>query len=58
SFAVESCVATQLVVASDEDGSPSIRLWDMRNIMTPIKEFLGHRYEEYNDTDKGVFGAH
>ncbi|XP_057748761.1 protein transport protein SEC31 homolog B [Arachis stenosperma] len=35
-------VATQLVVASDEDGSPSLRLWDMRNIMTPIKEFVGH----------------
>lgn len=35
-------VATQLVVASDEDGSPSLRLWDMRNVMTPIKEFVGH----------------
>ncbi|XP_057456926.1 protein transport protein SEC31 homolog B [Lotus japonicus] len=35
-------IATQLVVASDEDGSPSLRLWDMRNIITPIKEFVGH----------------
>ncbi|KAK7839235.1 protein transport protein sec31 like protein b, partial [Quercus suber] len=35
-------VATQLVVASDEDSSPSVRLWDMRNIMTPVKEFTGH----------------
>ncbi|XP_051146366.1 protein transport protein SEC31 homolog B [Andrographis paniculata] len=35
-------VATQLIVASDEDGSPSLRLWDMRNIMTPVKEFVGH----------------
>ncbi|XP_028776350.1 protein transport protein SEC31 homolog B [Neltuma alba] len=35
-------IATQLVVASDEDGSPTVRLWDMRNIMTPIKEFVGH----------------
>ncbi|KAF7824612.1 protein transport protein SEC31-like protein B-like [Senna tora] len=35
-------IATQLVVASDEDGSPSLRLWDMRNIMTPVKEFVGH----------------
>ncbi|KAF7836110.1 protein transport protein SEC31-like protein B-like [Senna tora] len=34
--------ATELVVASDEDGSPSLRLWDMRNIMTPVKEFVGH----------------
>lgn len=63
-------VATQLVVASDEDGSPMLRvmvllmillllriticwefvnfwyyckqLWDMRNIMSPVKEFVGH----------------
>ncbi|KAK4770609.1 hypothetical protein SAY87_031141 [Trapa incisa] len=35
-------VATQLVVASDEDSSPTIRLWDMRNIMSPVKEFIGH----------------
>ncbi|KAL0429212.1 UNVERIFIED_CONTAM: protein transport protein SEC31B [Sesamum radiatum] len=35
-------VATQLIVASDEDNSPSLRLWDMRNIMTPVKEFVGH----------------
>ncbi|XP_068328890.1 protein transport protein SEC31 homolog B-like [Pyrus communis] len=35
-------IATQLVVASDEDGSPSLRLWDMRNIMSPVKEFVGH----------------
>ncbi|KAJ6385250.1 hypothetical protein OIU77_028438 [Salix suchowensis] len=41
-------VATQLVVASDEDGSPSLRLWDMRNILEPVKEFVGHT--------KGVIG--
>ncbi|KAJ6299438.1 hypothetical protein OIU76_020409 [Salix suchowensis] len=41
-------VATQLVVASDEDGSPSLRLWDMRNIIEPVKEFVGHT--------KGVIG--
>ncbi|XP_030495434.2 protein transport protein SEC31 homolog B [Cannabis sativa] len=35
-------VATQLVVASDEDGSPALRLWDMRNIMSPVAEFVGH----------------
>ncbi|GFP92420.1 protein transport protein sec31 homolog b [Phtheirospermum japonicum] len=35
-------VATQLIVASDEDNSSSLRLWDMRNIMTPVKEFVGH----------------
>ncbi|GLT39684.1 hypothetical protein SLA2020_138620 [Shorea laevis] len=35
-------VATQLVVASDDDGSPSLRLWDMRNVMSPVKEFVGH----------------
>ncbi|KAF1896386.1 hypothetical protein Lal_00034084 [Lupinus albus] len=35
-------IATQLVVASDDDISPSLRLWDMRNTMTPVKEFVGH----------------
>lgn len=35
-------LATQLVVASDEDSSPTLRLWDMRNIMSPVKEFAGH----------------
>ncbi|GAA0143231.1 vesicle coat protein [Lithospermum erythrorhizon] len=35
-------VVTQLIVASDEDSSPALRLWDMRNIMSPVKEFVGH----------------
>ncbi|CAK9147519.1 unnamed protein product, partial [Ilex paraguariensis] len=34
--------ATQLIVASDEDSSPSLRIWDMRNTMSPLKELLGH----------------
>ncbi|XP_043723401.1 protein transport protein SEC31 homolog B-like isoform X1 [Telopea speciosissima] len=35
-------VATQLIVASDDDSLPSLRLWDMRNSMSPLKEFVGH----------------
>lgn len=69
-------LATQLIVASDEDNSPTLRvrniyvqalyiyiktflkgclnlfllviasvhfqMWDMRNTMTPVKEFVGH----------------
>ncbi|XP_052211325.1 protein transport protein SEC31 homolog B-like [Diospyros lotus] len=35
-------MATQLIVASDDDSSPSLRLWDMRNIMSPVREFVGH----------------
>ncbi|KAL1559573.1 transducin family protein / WD-40 repeat family protein [Salvia divinorum] len=35
-------IATQLIVASDEDSSPSLRLWDMRHIVSPVKEFVGH----------------
>ncbi|GAB4828035.1 Protein transport protein Sec31B [Ancistrocladus abbreviatus] len=35
-------IATQLVVASDDDDSPFLRLWDMRNIMLPVKEYVGH----------------
>ncbi|CAH9098983.1 unnamed protein product [Cuscuta epithymum] len=34
--------ATQLIVASDEDSSPSLTMWDMRNVMSPVKEFVGH----------------
>ncbi|KAL8514905.1 hypothetical protein ACS0TY_013837 [Phlomoides rotata] len=36
-------IAYQIVVALDEDNSPSLRLWDMRNIMSPVKEFVGHQ---------------
>ncbi|XP_010694716.2 protein transport protein SEC31 homolog B isoform X2 [Beta vulgaris subsp. vulgaris] len=35
-------VATQLAVASDDDSSPSLKLWDMRNIMSPVRELVGH----------------
>ncbi|KAH7848764.1 hypothetical protein Vadar_007432 [Vaccinium darrowii] len=35
-------LATQLIVASDDDSSPSFRLWDMRNTMQPVREFVGH----------------
>ncbi|KAF5180814.1 transport protein SEC31-like protein, partial [Thalictrum thalictroides] len=35
-------VATQLIVASDDDASPSLRLWDVRNTISPVKEFVGH----------------
>ncbi|OMO91413.1 hypothetical protein COLO4_18389 [Corchorus olitorius] len=34
-------VATQHV-ASDEDGSPALSLWDMQNIMSLVEEFVGH----------------
>ncbi|XP_076887936.1 protein transport protein SEC31 homolog B-like isoform X1 [Bidens hawaiensis] len=34
--------ATQLIVASDDDNSPSLRIWDMRNTMTPLRELSGH----------------
>eukprot|EP00268_Persea_americana_P017116 TRINITY_DN181_c0_g1_i12.p1 TRINITY_DN181_c0_g1~~TRINITY_DN181_c0_g1_i12.p1 ORF type:complete len:1148 (-),score=249.03 TRINITY_DN181_c0_g1_i12:606-4049(-) len=35
-------LSTQLIVASDDDSSPSLRLWDMRNTISPLKEFVGH----------------
>ncbi|XP_071735877.1 protein transport protein SEC31 homolog B-like isoform X2 [Rutidosis leptorrhynchoides] len=34
--------ATQLIVASDDDSSPSLRIWDMRNTMSPLRELTGH----------------
>jgi protein transport protein SEC31 len=41
-------VATQLVVASDDDMAPSLQLWDLRNSVSPVREFHGHA--------KGVLG--
>ncbi|KAG1669386.1 hypothetical protein FOA52_004037 [Chlamydomonas sp. UWO 241] len=41
-------VATQLVVASDDDRSPTLQMWDLRNSVSPLKEFVGHT--------KGVLG--
>ncbi|KAG0569564.1 hypothetical protein M758_6G095900 [Ceratodon purpureus] len=35
-------VATQLIVASDDDRSPSLQVWDLRNSASPIKELVGH----------------
>ena len=35
-------VATQLLVASEDDGTPSLQLWDLRYSMAPVKELLGH----------------
>lgn len=35
-------VATQLVVASDDDRSPTLQMWDLRNSASPIAEFVGH----------------
>jgi protein transport protein SEC31 len=29
-------------VASDEDNSPTLRIWDLRNTISPFKEFVGH----------------
>ncbi|ESQ43725.1 hypothetical protein EUTSA_v10005758mg [Eutrema salsugineum] len=36
-------IATQIMVASDDDSSPTLKLWDMRNIMSPVREFTGHQ---------------
>ncbi|XP_058078793.1 protein transport protein SEC31 homolog B-like isoform X2 [Magnolia sinica] len=35
-------LAIELLVASDDDSSPALRLWDVRNTMSPLKEFVGH----------------
>lgn len=34
--------ATQLIVASADDRSPSLQVWDLRNSISPVKELLGH----------------
>lgn len=40
---------TQLLVAYDDDRSPSMQLWDLRNVQYPIKETAGH--------SKGILGV-
>ncbi|XP_078170862.1 protein transport protein SEC31 homolog B-like isoform X3 [Carex rostrata] len=35
-------MSTQLIVASDDDSSPSLRVWDVRKTISPLKEFVGH----------------
>jgi len=35
-------VATQLIVASDDDRAPALQLWDLRNSVSPVKELTGH----------------
>ncbi|KAM7252020.1 hypothetical protein ACFE04_023903 [Oxalis oulophora] len=32
----------ELITASDDDIAPSLKLWDMRHMLTPVKEFVGH----------------
>lgn len=34
--------ATQVLTASEDDASPFLYLWDLRNIYTPIRKFAGH----------------
>ncbi|KAL5199137.1 hypothetical protein ABZP36_002649 [Zizania latifolia] len=35
-------LSTQLIVASDDDNSPSLRVWDVRKTISPVREFVGH----------------
>ena len=35
-------IATQVMVASDDDASPSLQLWDLRNANAPLMELHGH----------------
>lgn len=35
-------IATQLIVASDDDRTPTLQMWDLRNSVSPLKEFVGH----------------
>ncbi|CEF99808.1 Helicase, C-terminal [Ostreococcus tauri] len=35
-------VATQLIVASDDDRSCTLQVWDLRNSISPAREFVAH----------------
>lgn len=47
-------VATQLLVASEDDGTPSLQLWDLRYSMAPVKQLLGHTKARHISDDIGV----
>ncbi|PRP76754.1 protein transport protein SEC31 isoform 1 [Planoprotostelium fungivorum] len=34
--------ATQLIVASEDDATPVIEIWDLRNTVVPVRELSGH----------------
>ena len=36
------CAHVQLVVASDNDATPTLQVWDLRNSISPVKELTGH----------------
>ncbi|PWA39647.1 WD40/YVTN repeat-like-containing domain, Ancestral coatomer element 1, Sec16/Sec31 [Artemisia annua] len=40
-------IATQIIVASDDNNSHSSRIWDMRNTMSPVRELAGHTKDAY-----------
>ncbi|WOK93537.1 hypothetical protein Cni_G02237 [Canna indica] len=35
-------ISTQLIISSEDDSSPSLRVWDVRKTISPIREFVGH----------------
>ncbi|CAM0907138.1 unnamed protein product [Alopecurus aequalis] len=35
-------MSTQLILASDDDNSPSLRVWDVRKTIAPVRELVGH----------------
>lgn len=35
-------VATQLMVACEDDLSPTLQMWDLRNSVAPLRELNGH----------------
>jgi len=35
-------VATQLIVASEDDNYPLLQMWDLRNAFAPVKDLRGH----------------
>ena len=36
-------MATQIAIASEDDVSPVVQLWDLRMAQAPLKQFTGHK---------------
>ena len=51
-------IATQVIVASDDDRFPVLQVWDLRNSISPCREFRGHEKGvlslAWSDLDPGL----
>eukprot|EP00184_Porphyridium_aerugineum_P002778 CAMPEP_0184699288 /NCGR_PEP_ID=MMETSP0313-20130426/5615_1 /TAXON_ID=2792 /ORGANISM="Porphyridium aerugineum, Strain SAG 1380-2" /LENGTH=1325 /DNA_ID=CAMNT_0027158357 /DNA_START=115 /DNA_END=4092 /DNA_ORIENTATION=+ len=57
SLAWSSDIATQVIIASDDDASGALRLWDLRNATSPIREYTHHGNAGVTDVSWSSFDS-